>query len=155
MARLREEVNRWPISPERRARVLAGVGPPLWRAIERREVRTRGELATLVRGLIRRLQEAEGISRTLRRACSFAGYAVAEAIERARRQEQLAVEAEAIEQREREAEERWTALMAPSCPAVTPAVALRRRGTCWSMGKAHREELPRKENEVFCVPAAR
>jgi len=67
MARVREEVNRWPISPERRARVLAGVAPPLWRAIREQEVRTRGELAAVVRGLVRLLQEAEGVSGSLKK----------------------------------------------------------------------------------------
>ena len=93
MARIREEVNRWPISPERRATVLAGVGPPLWRAVRDQEVRTRGELAAVVRCLVRRLQEAEGISGDLRTACRYGQWAVREALKRLPATESPTVEA--------------------------------------------------------------
>lgn len=80
MARIREEVRGYPIPWNRRQRILNAIGAFLWRAIRAGTVRTAEALAKLVRRLIALLRQAEGVSEQTRRAFSWAGWAIREAL---------------------------------------------------------------------------
>jgi len=71
MSRIREEVRTYPISWERRDRILEGIGVALRRALRRGDIRTRIQLRRVVSHVIVLLREAEGISEDRRRACAW------------------------------------------------------------------------------------
>jgi len=120
MGRVRAEIQRWPISWPERNRLLSGIEAAVHRALSDGGPIPRGRAAAIAGEVIRRLRGGVGISRSLRRSCSFAGHAVAEAIQRAAR------EAEVLEI---EAGEPVDALGGADGPSSMARFALRRRGS--------------------------
>lgn len=76
MAQVRAEVRAWPITWERRNRVLRGVAVALCQALAKGHAAPGPELGQLVRELIGRLRTAEAISGETRAAVRFGVWAV-------------------------------------------------------------------------------
>ncbi len=86
MAKVRAEVQRWPTTWERRNRVLTGVGAALHRVLlQDGGPVPRGRVLALVDLLLARLGQGEDVGRSLKRACSYAGWLVAWAWPESRR----------------------------------------------------------------------
>ena len=82
MLQARKEISRWGLPPPRREGLLRAVGATAWRALKKGLVRTTKALRRFLGALLRRLREApEGVSRSLRRAFSFLGWAAKRALE--------------------------------------------------------------------------
>ena len=74
MLQLRREIQRWGLPPPRRENLLTGLGQAVWRTLKRGVVRTTAQLRRLVWELLTHLRDApEGVSASLKRACSYAG----------------------------------------------------------------------------------
>ena len=74
MFRLRREVSGWGLPPPRREALLRGLGNAVWRALRKGLVRTTAQLRRLLHEILGHLRDApEGVSASLRRACSYAG----------------------------------------------------------------------------------
>jgi len=80
MARLREEIRRYPVGWPRRNRLLAALSPPLLASITDGRVSTPRDLSRLVRRLIGLLRQAENITGSLKAAHAWANWAVAVAL---------------------------------------------------------------------------
>jgi len=78
MFHLRREIQRWGLPPPRRENLLRGLGAALWRLLRRGALNSTAALRRLVSELLHLLRDArEGVSRSLKLACSWAGWAVA------------------------------------------------------------------------------
>ncbi len=80
LARVREELRRWPIGFDRKERIITGVAVAV-RARFSGPVR-RGDAITLARGLVSELRGGERITTSLAAACRFGRYAVRAAAQR-------------------------------------------------------------------------
>jgi len=82
MFQARKEISRWGLPPPRREDLLRAVGATAWRALKKGLICTTKALRRFLGALLRRLREApEGVSRSLRRAFSFLGWAAKGALE--------------------------------------------------------------------------
>jgi len=74
MFHIRREIARWKLPPPRRENLLRGLGAALWRVLKRGLVCTTAQLRRLLHELLGHLRDApEGVSASLKRACSYAG----------------------------------------------------------------------------------
>jgi len=76
MARIRDELADYGITAKRKRLILTGLGASLWRSMKSGAVKAGKQLAAIVRGIIQRLREAQGIANNLRSWCSCAGWMV-------------------------------------------------------------------------------
>ncbi|HAZ27411.1 TPA: hypothetical protein DCY67_02180 [Candidatus Acetothermia bacterium] len=155
MGEVRMEIRRWPITWTERNRILTGVGASVHRTFgQDGGPIPRGRARALAQAVIRRLREGEGVSRSLRRACSFGGHVVAEAYaEAVTRHRADVAERQAAEARRREldAERRaaratWTPEAVAQVEALVARGALARRTLAASAGRGtYRGVAPAEE----------